>query len=267
MLNQTEAARQKKQTRWIIALAGLCGLIVGLALASPVTRSSAQAGTDAVRVAREALTHAGMEGDAVFTVAPSTLPGFVETNHDGQIIYVSQDGRYVIHGGQVLDVADGVNLTEQSLRSERAAALKVVPEAETLTFAAPSQQAVVTVFTDPDCPFCRAFHKQVPTLNAAGVTVRYLPMPLEIHPDAANKTRAIWCSRDQHEAFNSAFAGEAVAAATAPCDAPIASIQALARKLGVQGTPSIFAPDGTLMNPGLATDPQAFLQAAQGKKG
>ena len=39
------------------------------------------------------------------------------------------------------------------------------------------ERAVISVFTDIDCGFCRKLHKEVLNLNALGVEVRYLAFP------------------------------------------------------------------------------------------
>ncbi|MCR6702575.1 MAG: DsbC family protein [Dokdonella sp.] len=112
----------------------------------------------------------------------------------------------------------------------------------------------VTVFTDIDCPFCKRFHEQIAQYNAHGIAVDYILFPLVgLHPGADKKSEAIWCSKDRIATFNAAMAGQDPAPAT--CPNPLAELTHLADSLGINGTPTLIAADGTHVAPEIAMSP------------
>ncbi|GAA0714343.1 DsbC family protein [Dokdonella soli] len=191
----------------------------------------------------------------VDAVQESVIPGFYEAIAGGQFIYVSKDGRYVIDGS-AYDVANKHDLTAGSRAKARKIALEKVGPEKRIVFAPQAPVAskhTVTVFTDVDCPFCRRFHEQIAQYNAKGITVDYLFYPLSIHPGADKKAEAVWCSKDRANAFTAAMSGADPGSAT--CPNPVPELTKLAQSLGINGTPTILAPDGTQIPPQIATSP------------
>ena len=176
-------------------------------------------------------------------VRESPLPGFYEVRVQGEILYVSADGRYLFHGN-LYGVEEGRNLTEDARREVRVDVLDRMDEDGLIVFApsgAPKHR--LTVFTDVDCPYCSKFHLEVPDLNASGVEVRYAAWP-RTPPGTQSHDRSIsvWCARDRHRAMTDAKAGRDVAHAT--CDNPVREHYETGRRLGVSGTPTLFTGDG-----------------------
>ena len=114
----------------------------------------------------------------------------------------------------------------------------------------------VTVFTDVDCPFCRRFHEQIAAYNAKGIAVDYLFFPLSIHPGADKKAEAVWCSKDRASAFTAAMAG--ADPGNAVCPNPIPELTQFAMALGIGGTPTILADDGSTVSTQIASSPDQF---------
>jgi thiol:disulfide interchange protein DsbC len=191
----------------------------------------------------------------VDAVQASTLPGFYEAMAGGQFFYVSKDGRYLVDGN-AYDVANKRDLTAKSrARASKIALDKVGPE-KRIVFApqAPAQtKHTVTVFTDIDCPFCRRFHQQIAAYNAKGIAVEYLFNALVIHPDADKKAEAVWCAKDRPNAFTAAMGGQDPGKAT--CPNPVTELSRLAQSLGINGTPTILAADGSQIPIQIAQSP------------
>ncbi|HSM99975.1 MAG TPA: DsbC family protein [Rudaea sp.] len=176
------------------------------------------------------------------SVAPAPLAGFYAVVADGHPVYVSADGKYLIEG-HVYDIDARRNLMDEAMSGVRKRALDAIPESKRITFSPPHPKYHVTVFTDPDCPYCREFHKQIADYNKLGIAVDYVLFPLSIHPGADKVSQTVWCSKDRNTAFNEALAGKTLAPLT--CPNPIAEITATAGSIGVNGTPGIFADDGS----------------------
>ncbi|MBO9661704.1 DsbC family protein [Dokdonella sp.] len=191
----------------------------------------------------------------VGAVQESPLPGFYEAMAGGQFFYVSKDGRYLLDGN-AYDVAGKRDLTAKSrARANKSALDKIGPD-KRIVFAppAPAQtRHAVTVFTDIDCPFCRRFHQQIAAYNAKGIAVEYLFNALVIHPSADEKAEAVWCAKDRPAAFTAAMGGQDPGKAT--CPNPVAELTRLAQSLGINGTPTILAADGSQIPIQIAQSP------------
>jgi len=188
-------------------------------------------------------------------VQESVIPGFYEAIAGGQFVYVTKDGKYVIDGN-AYDVANRRDLTANARASVRKNALDKVGPDKRIAFAptAPlTTKYKVTVFTDVDCPFCRRFHQQIAAYNAKGIAVDYLFYPLSIHPGADKKAEAVWCSKDRPNAFTAAMAGQDPGKAS--CPNPVPELTHLAQSLGISGTPTMLADDGTQIPAQIAMSP------------
>jgi thiol:disulfide interchange protein DsbC len=189
-------------------------------------------------------------------VQKSQLPGFYEVVLGGQVLYVSNDGKYLIQG-DVFDVQSKSPLGSKAQATVRNNALKTLPVDKRIVFAPATVKHTVTVFTDVDCPYCRQFHKQIAAYNQLGIAVQYVLFPLSIHPGADKKAVSVWCSQDRNAAYTAAMNGQDPGAKT--CDNPVKETTALAMKMGITGTPTILYSDGTQVNGNIAQDPKQLL--------
>jgi thiol:disulfide interchange protein DsbC len=188
-------------------------------------------------------------------VQDAPIPGFYEAIAGGEFVYVSKDGRYLVDGN-AYDIANRRDLTSASRAKARKIALDKIGPDKRIVFAPKAPLMIkhtVTVFTDVDCPFCRRFHQQVAAYNAKGIAVDYLFFPLSIHPGADKKAEAVWCSSDRPNAFTAAMAGHDPGKGT--CANPVPELTKLAQTLGIAGTPTILAADGTVISAQIAMSP------------
>lgn len=189
----------------------------------------------------------------VDVVQESVIPGFYEAIIGSQFIYVSKDGRYVLDGSAI-DASNQRDITEAARAKSRMVSLKKIGPDKRIIFAPPNPKWAVTVFTDIDCPFCRRFHEQIDAYNAAGISVEYVFLPLEMHPGADKKAEAVWCAMDRKSALTAAMKGADTGTAT--CANPVAESIEVARAIGVNGTPTMLASDGTKVAPQIALAPE-----------
>jgi thiol:disulfide interchange protein DsbC len=186
----------------------------------------------------------------------SAVPGFYEAIVGSQFIYVSKDGRYVLDGS-VFDAASQRDVTEAARAKQRRASLDRIGADKRIVFAPANPKYAVTVFTDIDCPFCRRFHEQIAAYNKLGIAVEYVFLPLDIHPGADKKAEAVWCAKDRKAAFTTAMSGGDTGTAT--CPNPVAETTQLARAIGISGTPTMLAVDGTKIAPQIALAPDKLV--------
>lgn len=188
----------------------------------------------------------------VDVVQDSQVPGFYEAMVGAQLIYVSKDGRFVLDGS-AFDASAQRDLTEAARARQRLGGLARIGADKRIVFAPAKPKHVVTVFTDIDCPFCRRFHEQIARYNEAGIAVEYVFLPLDIHPGADRKAEAVWCAKDRKAAFTAAMGGADTGQAT--CENPITETTRIAREIGIGGTPTVLAADGTQVAGQIAMSP------------
>ena len=73
------------------------------------------------------------------SIAETAVPGLYEVTVNTQIVYLSQDGRYVLQG-ELVDLSNATNVTEQKRKTLRLAAIDKVGEDNMVVFA-PEQPA------------------------------------------------------------------------------------------------------------------------------
>lgn len=182
---------------------------------------------------------------AVDSVNPAPLPGFSEVVMDGEVLYVSNDGHYLMQGN-LIDLEARRNITEERRGSMRVAAINAVPESSMIVFPAAKPKHTVTVFTDVDCGYCRKLHSEIKQYNDLGISVRYLAFPRAGIPSPNyDKTVSVWCAADRNAALTAAKAGGEVEKKT--CENPVEQEYKLGVQLGVRGTPTIFMSDGRMV--------------------
>jgi thiol:disulfide interchange protein DsbC len=226
--------------------------VVLIVAAAVVPAYAADNGEKAVRDAMHSLLPMAKIDELV----RSDLPGFYEVMVSGQVVYVSEDGKYLLQGN-LYNVAQKKDLTAVRVAAMREQAVQRLPDDKKMIFAPEHPKHTVTVFTDVDCPYCRQFHKQIAEYNRQGIEVKYVLFPLDIHPGADKKAVAVWCSADRKTAYTAAMNGQDPGTGTC-VNNPVAETKALAVSIGISATPTVLAEDGTNVDLGRASTPAAL---------
>ena len=182
---------------------------------------------------------------------PESLPvaGVYQIKVGPRYLYVTEDGRYAFVG-DLVDLESGANLTDARQNLDNLALIETFPEQGMVVYpASDEERAKITVFTDTSCPFCRKLHAEVPQLQQAGVTVRYIAFPRAGAKGDANLTmRGIWCAKDRRSAMDAAKDTGVGDQGANNCEAANAvdAGYRLGLQIGIRGTPAIVLPDGSI---------------------
>ena len=178
------------------------------------------------------------------------LNGIYEVRAGSQFVYLDSTGRYALIGN-LIDLDTGENLTEAKRANERVDKISSFPKEDKIIFTAEGdEQAYIDVFTDTTCPYCRKLHAEVPQLQAAGISVRYLPFPRGGRGSQGDRElRAVWCDTDPVQGMHLAKTQSTIPKNDGNCDAAnaVASGYQLGNEVGVRGTPAIVLPNGTMI--------------------
>jgi thiol:disulfide interchange protein DsbC len=176
-------------------------------------------------------------------VSATPIDGLYEVIVGSQVVYMSDDARYMIEG-DLFDLKTKQNVSEEAKSTIRLAAISKLGEENMLVYKPENVKDTITVITDIDCPYCRRLHSEIPDYLKNDVEVRYIFMPLKGSADM-KKTVSVWCADDRQQALDTAKAGGEIEEKT--CDNPIRAHLKLARELGIRGTPAIVLEDGQLL--------------------
>ncbi|MDH3747950.1 MAG: DsbC family protein [Gammaproteobacteria bacterium] len=179
-------------------------------------------------------------------VNKSPIDGWYKIQKGSIIAYVSEDGRYLLQG-DLIDLDNGVNLTDISRDEARREVMARVSDDEVISFAPSDVKYTVTVFTDVGCTYCRRLHSQIDEYLAHGIEVRYLLYPRNGPASREwNTSEEVWCATDRNGALTAAKLDRKFE--TSACDASIIQDHyVLGQEIGLSGTPAIVLEDGTLI--------------------
>ncbi len=190
--------------------------------------------------------------DQVETPVPTGVEGVYQTRFGNKFAYLINGGRYVFIGDMV-DLQEAKNMTEISRRDLVVQELASFSEDKLIVFPADNEElAVLNVFTDTSCGYCQQLHKEVHYLQEAGISVHYIPYPRGGRRGPGySDLRKVWCADDKLAAMSVAK-GAAAGSLTVSGDCDAAQYvdegYELGNRVGVTGTPALFAADGTKFN-------------------
>ncbi|PPD17510.1 MAG: disulfide bond formation protein DsbC, partial [Methylobacter sp.] len=120
----------------------------------------------------------------ITSVKPSPVPGISEVVVGNEVLYMSDDGKYLFQG-YLLDLEAHKNITQEKLAEIRKVSeekvrplvksrLAAMSTDKMIVFSPKDPKYKIFVFTDIDCGYCRKFHSQINDYMAEGIAVHYL---------------------------------------------------------------------------------------------
>ncbi len=178
--------------------------------------------------------------------------GVYQTRFGNKFAYLIDGGRYVFIGDMV-DLESSENLTELSRRDFIVEQLASFSEDQMIIFPAEKKElAVLNVFTDTSCGYCQKLHEEVGYLQAAGISVHYLPYPRGgSRGPGYSDLRKVWCAEDQLEAMSiakRASSGKLSKDSSCVMASAVDQGYELGNRIGVAGTPALYDSKGGMFN-------------------
>ena len=192
---------------------------------------------------RKALSKS-MPSIKIDSIKSSEAKGLYEVTVGASILYISEDGKYLLQG-HLIDLEARKDLTDEKLAGARTSALEKLGEDQMIIFKPEESKYKISVFTDIDCGYCRKLHSEMEKYLAEGITVQYLFYPRAGKgSDSYNKAVSVWCSDDRNEALTMAKNGKTPEAKT--CDNPVDEHMQMGVAFEVKGTPMIVTENGNV---------------------
>lgn len=166
----------------------------------------------------------------------------------GEILYSDISGDYLFAGDMYQTTGSGLlNLSAGTRQIRTQEKIASIPEEEMIIFTPETEvKATLTVFTDVDCTYCRALHRDIDMIMEKGIQVRYLAYPRGgENAESYDKMLSVWCSDDRHKTLTQAKNGQNLPKRN--CESPVLTHYFLGNELGISGTPALVFPDGRVI--------------------
>jgi len=216
------------------------GLVASLLLGALMLGHSAVSYAAADAMKPEAALRSAFPQVPFDSVTPSEIPGLYEVV-SGQNIFYYYPEKDLILTGEII----GKDLKSRTAEHRGALAAKLV---KTLPLDKAVKvgdgKKVVIEFTDPDCPYCRKAFEYFAKRSDVTQYVFFAPLA---HPAAIAKIHYILGAENKAQAFDAMMLGQEIPASAKPASEAVKALAqehlALARKVGIQGTPTFFVND------------------------
>lgn len=190
----------------------------------------------------------GLPADVI--IGQSPVKGMFEVVVGRKVFYVTDDGKYLMFGN-LIEVANKKNLTD--LRTQELSKIdwNKLPLDLAIKEVNGTGKNKLVVFSDPDCPYCQLFEKQiVPQLKDTTIYVFLFPLPN--HTDARTHSMQILCSPDKALAWATWMRDKKMISTNTKCDTSAIdkSIKVGTEVVQVEGTPTVILENGQIL-PGM----------------
>lgn len=169
--------------------------------------------------------------------------GLYEAVMEGsQVFYTDKSVSYILIGN-LIDAKTQRNVTEERIRDLMRVKFESLPLESAIKQVKGNGSRKMAVFSDPDCPYCRKLDAELAKITDVTIYTFLYPIA-SLHPQAGDKSRAVWCAPDRVKAWEDLIQKGTVPQAVGKCENPLAKIAELGKKLKVNGTPTIIFADG-----------------------
>lgn len=195
----------------------------------------------------------------VESIVKTPYAGLYEVFMGGQIVYTDEKLTFLIAEGQLVDPKTKKNVTGERLEELTRIDFNSLPLGKAIKVVKGNGSRKVAVFSDVDCPFCKKL-EQNEFSHMTDITIYTFLYPLEqLHPNAAEKSKLIWCADDRVKAWNDWIFNNKLPKTAGSCDVPLEEIGDLAKKVGVASTPTLIFSNGKRM---MGAQPYQNIEAA-----
>jgi len=169
--------------------------------------------------------------------------GLYELIVNGEVVYSDENFDYIIYEGNIIDVKNDRNFTEERKRKLAMIPFEDLPLDLAFKKVKGKGERKMAVFTDPDCPFCKRIEGDLAKVD--NVTIYMFLFPIDsLHPNATDKAKRIWCSTDRNKAWDD-YMQKGVAPSAAPtCDNPVDRLVQFGTQRGINATPTLVFGNG-----------------------
>ena len=191
---------------------------------------------------------------SIDAVKKTNIDNIYEVDMGRKIMYTTADGKYIIVGN-IIDPETKKNLTEERMQKLSFIDWNKLPFDLAIKEVSGTGKYKLAVFSDPDCPYCQVFEKQI-VANLPNTTVYTFLFPLSIHHNAKHDSQAIWCSPDRVTVWTNWMRDKTPLPTDTSCDTSAVdkSLEVGENFVQVEGTPTVILANGQILSGMLPAD-------------
>jgi len=216
--------------------------LYGCAVATAITTFSMAAPADEQTIRQVFRTK--LPGTQILDVKKLRYGELYEVSVQGDkgyaVFYTDALGQVMLVGN-LIETRTDRNLTEERVRKLSAIDWNKLPFHWAVTTRRGQGRRQIAIFSDPNCPFCQTFEKDLAAVE--DITVHIFMWPV-IKLESVRQTKSVWCSKDRAKAWNDLMLKRVEPTAPTDCENPIEELVALGKRLGASSTPTWFLPNG-----------------------
>lgn len=247
MLNFTslkQLANIKKNTVSSLIIFGLAamGLTIGLSVTAQTNKTrTTEMSTQENNIAKS--FELKFEDTNVTSVKKTPFTDLYEiTLNKNEIVYTNAATEFTMIGNLIHNT-DQRNLTQERIDELNVVDFKTFPLSQSITTVKGSGKRKIVLFEDPNCGYCKVFRKTLKDFD--NITVHTFIIDI-LGADSTEKAQKLLCSQNPSKALDDWMLNGTISNNKTQCDtSTLQKNKALALKIGITGTPTIFLEDGT----------------------
>jgi len=175
-------------------------------------------------------------------ITKTPIAGLYEIRLGTDVFYTDEQGNHLIEGA-LIETKTRNNLTEARVNKLTAIDFAALPLKDAIVWKQGTGARKLVIFADPNCGYCKRFERDLQGVK--DVTVYTFLYPI-LGGDSPEKSRDIWCSKDNTRAWRDwMLTGAPPVRNMGACDTgALQRNVALGKKHRVNGTPALVFEDG-----------------------
>lgn len=176
----------------------------------------------------------------VKNIQSTEMTGLYSATIEDQIVFLTADGQYLL-AGNAIRLKDQHSLTKELSLKHNRIDWKDLPLNDAIKTVHGNGQHKLAIFSDPNCPYCKQLEAELKKLN--DVTIYTFILPFK--PQSVAPSKQVFCESNPVTAWDNLIVRGVTPKTSKACANPIERNLALAKKLGVNGTPAVIFSNGS----------------------
>jgi thiol:disulfide interchange protein DsbC len=178
----------------------------------------------------------------ILDVQPSAVEGIYEVFTGSVIVYTDRNADHLFTG-KLYETRSRRDLSDERLDVYNKIDFNSLPLDRAIKIVKGNGSRRLAIFEDPDCPYCQKLETELKDVTDLTVYVFLYPID-DLHPQAHDHARSIWCASDRAAAWTGWVADRKPLGEATCGEDPVPELRKLAATLRVTSTPTLFTENG-----------------------
>ncbi|MBE0427079.1 MAG: DsbC family protein [Nitrospirae bacterium] len=167
-----------------------------------------------------------------------------ETKGKNSLYYIDFSKKLVI-AGSIFNIETKVNLTQERYLEINKVDVSQIPLDDAIIVGDKKAEHRIIIFTDTNCPYCAKLHEETKKIIEKRKDIAFYVKMFPLNQSSIEKAKAIVCEKSL-KLLDDAFAKKQLPEPKCKTSAIDENLK-LGRKIGINGTPTLILPNGSLI--------------------